>query len=148
MPQNIPNIKYLPLSESDVAQLEEDRTFLPEVVLQRLPAFTLQRTSADLEVIQHVLRTGPYTDTPVEEVIAIGTTFGDLLADELGMHWIRYEDEEGADLAIRYRKSTIVVFPRTMILKRLERDEDPDARDLFEQVCIQIRSMLDSDNYQ
>ena len=45
---------------------------------------------------------------------------GDLLAVELGMHWIVYEDDMGRSRALRYQQSEVVLFPITMIARRRE----------------------------
>ncbi len=99
-------------------------------------------------MLQRVLESAPYTDDPVGEVVALGTALGDLIAHELGMSWVRFSDEEGVDLALRYQDTSIVVFPRSMILKRLEREEDPDIPYLYGQVCAAVREMLSEGNYQ
>ena len=80
--------------------------------------------------------------------MALGTALGDLIAHELEMSWVRFSDEEGVDLAIRFKETSIVVFPRSMILKRLERDEGPDIPYLYGQVCAEVRRMLSEGNYQ
>ena len=45
---------------------------------------------------------------------------GDLLAAELVMRWVLYEDNVGRSRALRYQKSDNVLFPMTMIARRRE----------------------------
>lgn len=52
-----------------------------------------------------------------------GTAFGEVLAKEIPMKWVIYEDEAGADFALQYRDLALFVFPRDMILKRVEKGE-------------------------
>ncbi len=40
------------------------------------------------------------------------------------MSWVVLQDEHGSDFALQYRDLDIFVFPRDMILKRVERGED------------------------
>ena len=50
----------------------------------------------------------------------MGVIMGDLLAAELGMRWVLYEDNVGRSRALRYQKSDNVLFPMTMIARRRE----------------------------
>lgn len=56
----------------------------------------------------------------VRELQAMGVIMGDLLAAELGMRWVLYEDNVGRSRALRYQKSDNVLFPMTMIARRRE----------------------------
>jgi hypothetical protein len=141
-------IRCEPLTPEDEAALEQDRDFLPAVVEGCFPGERLTRTQVDLALMQRVLDGGPYTEDAAAEVVALGTALGDVIAATTGMHWVRYSDEEGVDLALRYGETTIVSFPRGMLLKRLERGEDPDLRYLHDQVCASIREMLAKGEYQ
>jgi hypothetical protein len=42
------------------------------------------------------------------------------------------EDEYGRDPALRYKDTTLLVFPQTMISKRIEDGEGVDVRELFD----------------
>jgi hypothetical protein len=136
------------LRPEDEATLEQDRGFLPAVLEQCFPGERLTGTQADLVLMQRVLDAGPYTEDATAEVVALGTALGDVIARTTGTHWVRYSDEEGVDLALRYGETSIVVFPRSMLLKRLERNEDPDVRYLHDQVCASIQDMLAKGEYK
>ena len=45
------------------------------------------------------------------------------------------EDEYGRDPALIFEGTSIVVFPLTMISKRIEKGEDIDVYDLFKGIC-------------
>jgi hypothetical protein len=137
-----------PLTPEDEATLAQDRDFLPAVLGTCFPGEQVSRTQADLALMQRVLDGGPYTDDAAAEVVALGTALGDVIAATTGMHWVRYADEEGADLALRYGETTIVSFPRSMLLKRLERNEDPDVRCLHDQVCASIQETIAKGEYE
>jgi Domain of unknown function (DUF3806) len=61
----------------------------------------------------------------------LGITLGDALVQELGMEWVMVEDDYGRDPAIRLPGTTVVLFPLTMISKRVERGETVDIMELF-----------------
>jgi hypothetical protein len=140
-------IQYEPLTAEDVAALACDQGFLPAVLEQHYPQETLTGTEADLDLIQKVADGGPYSDEAAAELIALGTALGDIIAASTGMQWIRYSDDEGIELALRYRDTSIVSFPRSMLIKRFERDEEPQVRYLWERVCATVREMVARGEY-
>jgi hypothetical protein len=61
----------------------------------------------------------------------LGVTLGDAFAQHLGLHWVEIEDEYGIDPALRLENTSILLFPLTMISKRIERDEQVNINELF-----------------
>ena len=51
------------------------------------------------------------------------------------MEWVMVEDEHGHDPAARVPGTSIVVFPLTMISKRVERGESVDIFALFNDIA-------------
>lgn len=50
----------------------------------------------------------------------MGIILGDLLAADLGLHWVTYEDAEGRSRALRDGDTDNYLFPVTMISRRRE----------------------------
>jgi hypothetical protein len=50
----------------------------------------------------------------------MGVIMGDLLAAELGLRWVIYEDDLGRSRALQYKDMETVLFPITMISRRVE----------------------------
>ena len=65
----------------------------------------------------------------------LGITFGDALAQELGMQWVVVEDEYGRDPALNFKNSSVLAFPLTSISKRVERGEHLKVEELFSAAC-------------
>jgi len=60
-----------------------------------------------------------------------GLAFGVLLRQEIGgLHWKTLMDDDGATLCLRYKDLNVVVFPISMIWKRVERGERIDVSEL------------------
>jgi hypothetical protein len=57
------------------------------------------------------------------------------------MEWVMVEDEHSRDPAVRLPKTTIILFPLTMISKRVERGEKVDVFDLFNGVAAKVEQM-------
>lgn len=76
----------------------------------------------DLRLLQQLLDQRLVTATQTRELQAMGLIMGDLLARELGMDWVIYEDKMGRSRALRYKDSNNFLFPMTMISRRVEVD--------------------------
>ena len=57
---------------------------------------------------------------------SLGITLGDALVERHGFEWVTVEDEYGRDPALRLVGTSILVFPLTMISKRIENGETVD----------------------
>ena len=71
----------------------------------------------------------------------MGVVFGDLLAAELGLHWCAYSDEQGCDAALRLDDTSVTLFPRSRMLKRIERDEDMDLDAFIDDLAESIEEL-------
>ena len=64
----------------------------------------------------------------------LGITLGDALVQDLGLKWIEIEDNFGIDPAIQLENTSIILFPLTMISKRIESDEEVEIIELFKSI--------------
>ncbi len=93
-------------------------------------AFTGER-DRDLGTLQLMLDRGLVRNDQRELLQAMGVIMGDLLAAELGMHWVIYEDDLGRSRALRYRDTDNYLFPITMISRRREADNLTPVADIY-----------------
>jgi hypothetical protein len=61
---------------------------------------------------------------------SLGITFGDAIAQKLGLRWITVQDEYGRDPALKLDGTTVLTFPLTAISKRIERGEIVEDEEL------------------
>jgi len=73
---------------------------------------------------------GPFTDDASAELAVFGTVYGDVLAQEIGLNWVVVTDELGSEYALQYQNKKVFVFPRDLLIKRIERGERPSEIDL------------------
>ncbi len=59
------------------------------------------------------------------------------------LHWVAVEDEYGRDPALRWLDTSVLVFPRTVISKRVEDGEEIDVYDMFKGFKDAIGQALD-----
>ena len=71
----------------------------------------------------------------------MGIVLGDALVQQLGVEWRAVEDEFGRDPCVQLPGTTIVLFPLTMISKRIEQGEHVDVFDLFNRAANEIESL-------
>lgn len=76
---------------------------------------------------------------------ALGVVLGDTFVQDMGFHWVAVENESGRHLAIRYRRRSILLYPLTMISKRVERGERIDILDLYNEVAADVEEMLEDE---
>jgi hypothetical protein len=135
------------LTTDDEAILSVDREFLPAVLDARFPGVQLSGSTADLPLMQQVYDGGPYTNDAISEVIALGTAFGDVIARTLGLSWVRYCDDDGEELALRYESTDVVVFPRSLLLTRMEEGKTINLALIYDEVCAMVRQKAASVDY-
>lgn len=79
-----------------------------------------------LYLLQGILKEGYYKKDETLELQTLGYCLGEMLNELLNTHWVKVIDDHGTDFAVRYKDSSIIFFPITMISKRMERDEHVD----------------------
>ena len=89
-------------------------------------------TEHDLALLQRLLDRQLVRPDQTQELQALGIILGDLLAADLDMHWVVYEDKVGRSRALRYKESEEYLFPVTMISRRREADNRETVSDIYQ----------------
>jgi hypothetical protein len=93
---------------------------------------SLDGTEEDLARIQGILDRGSVEREATYSLQALGMAFGKVFVEQTPDYdWWMVEDEYGRDPAIRYKKTSLLTFPRTIISKRIEDGEKVDIVELF-----------------
>ena len=75
------------------------------------------------------------------ELQCLGIVLGDAFVQEMKMEWVMVEDKDGRDPAVRLPGTSIILYPMTMISKRIERGEKVDVFNLFNGVAAKVDEM-------
>lgn len=126
--------------------LEAERQWVQALIKGFGSDVVLSKTKSDLPTLQTIIENGPYTESPTNELVVIGTNYGDILATELELHWVVVTDEYGTDIGLQYKKSEIYLFPRDMIVKRFEQCEEIDLSFMFEELVKVVSDMAKDEN--
>lgn len=85
----------------------------------------------DLQLLQGLLDRGLVRNSQTRELQAMGVIMGDLLAADLGLHWVVYQDSLGRTRALRDGESDTYLFPITMISRRREVDNRTSVAEIY-----------------
>ncbi|MFV0276989.1 MAG: DUF3806 domain-containing protein [Parahaliea sp.] len=133
------------LSFLDHQYMDTQRTRLEELARDHFgEGFSGERDS-DLSLLQSLLDEDLVRADQTQELQAMGVVMGDLLAADLGMHWVVYEDRLGRSRALRYQDSDNYLFPVTMISRRREVGNSLPIRDIYQKaydIIAPLRSKL------
>ncbi len=86
----------------------------------------------DLDILQTLLDRRLVRAEQSLELQAMGVVMGDLLAAELNMKWVVYEDRIGRSRALQLDRSDNFLFPITMISRRAEVGAEVKVRAIYD----------------
>ncbi|MDX1964526.1 MAG: DUF3806 domain-containing protein [Pirellulales bacterium] len=130
--------KVSALSQADVERLDKQRAIITQFVADEDSRAKYQKVAGKLGTLQAILNQKEFQPSQTYELQCMGAVLGDAFVQEMGMEWVMVEDEHGTDPAVRLPGTTIIIFPLTMISKRVERGETFDVFDLFNGIADKI----------
>lgn len=119
------------LSPEEVALLDERRAVIQDEATQRYHAEPLTRTKADLPILQRLLDDHVFAKNQTYQLQCLGVVFGDVLATELPLWWVRASDHGKSWPTLRYKETTAQVDALNIISSRIEHDEKVILKDLL-----------------
>jgi hypothetical protein len=120
------------LTNVDRQYMAKQRTTLEDLAASRLGRHFNGDKNNDLALLQALLDKRLVEPEQTRELQAMGVVMGDLLAADLDMHWVIYEDRLGRSRALRYEQSDNYLFPMTMISRRQEADNHTPVADIYQ----------------
>jgi hypothetical protein len=128
-------------SEADQKRLREQRAVV-EVYLGNEDSKEKYKTAAGkLGTIRAILQGNVFRPNQKYELQCLGIVLGDAFVQDMGMEWIMVEDEHGRDPAVRLPNTAIILYPMTMISKRIEGGEKVDVFELYNGVAAQVEAL-------
>ena len=131
------NQRFEPLNPDDSADLEAKRTWVRNHY-DETSRHKYDTLDEKLRLLDTILRNKWIAPSETLKLQCLGVTFGDALAQKLGLTWITVEDEYGRDPALTLAGTSVCVFPLTSISKRVEQGEEVEIYGLFEAACNMI----------
>ena len=129
--------KCEPLNQDDIADLAAKRTWVCEHY-DEAARHKYDTLGEKLRLVDAILRNKWIAPGETLKLQCLGVTFGDALAQKLGLTWVAVEDQYGRDPALILHGTSILMFPLTSISKRIEQGEEVEVYKLFEDACSTI----------
>ena len=121
-------------SSDDLTRIEGQRDWVRDHFTPETRA-TYGLLNEKLRFLQSILDAGWIEPHEAFKFQCLGITLGDAFVQKFGMEWIMVDDDSGRDPAVRIAGTTVVLFPLTMISKRVERGETVNVFELFNGVA-------------
>lgn len=130
-----------PLNEADQKRLLDQRAVVERFLKSEDSKQKYQKPAGKLGTIRAILQGNVFKQDQTYELQCLGIVLGDAFVQELGMEWVMVEDEYGRDPAVRLPNTSIILYPMTMISKRVERGEQVDVFEMFNGVAAQVEEL-------
>lgn len=100
--------------------MTQQRQALQDIAARYLGRGFSGNRERDIELLQTLLDKKLVRPNQTAQLQGMGIILGDLLAAELGVRWVVYEDRAGRSRALQLGQSGEYLFPVTMISRRRE----------------------------
>jgi hypothetical protein len=124
---NQPEQKITALNESDQKLLRDQRAVVEKYLGNEDSKEKYKTAAGKLGTIRAILQSNLFKPDQKYKLQCLGIVLGDVFVQDMGMEWIMVEDEYGRAPAVRLPNTTIILYPMTMISKRIERSEKVDV---------------------
>ena len=124
-------IEISSLSKIDLQYMQQQRDSLGDLAARNFGRQFTGSKDQDLPLLQRMLDENIVSNDQTAELQAMGIIMGDLLADELDLDWVVYEDRLGRSRALRYKSSDSYLFPVTMISRRRSVDNLTPVAEIY-----------------
>ncbi|HEY8041711.1 MAG TPA: DUF3806 domain-containing protein [Polyangiaceae bacterium] len=114
-----------PLDGSEWALMREQVATIQALVTRRFGAGTFDHSTHDLEHLQRLLDENVFDETQVDQLRAVGSVFGNVVAKQLGFDWVAESDGRGGRQPALLLKPSgaLVVQPQKLIVDRVTRGD-------------------------
>ena len=133
--------KITALTEADEQALRDRRAVVEQLLGDDDSKRKYGTAAGKLGTIRAILQAGSFRRDQTYELQCLGVVLGDAFVQELGMEWVMAEDAYGRDPAVRIPNTTIILFPLTMVSKRVERGEHVDVFELFNGIAAHVADL-------
>jgi hypothetical protein len=137
-----------PATEADRNRISAQVAAVLGMLRSRYGDVQLCSTEDDLRLLQRLQDDGVLQAGRQEELEGVGIVFGQVLAARTPLQWVSVVWQGERGLGLQYPNTTVIVFPGSMIAKRVNRGERVEFAPLFESVVAQVQQMKDAPEYQ
>jgi hypothetical protein len=132
--------RVTPLSDADSQRLRDQRAVVEKYLGDESSRTKFKTAPGKLGTIRAILSGNVFKPNETYKLQCLGVVLGDAFVLDLRMEWVMVGDAYGRDPAVRLPGTSFILFPLTMISKRIERGEKVDVFELFNGVAAQIEA--------
>jgi hypothetical protein len=137
-----PGQKIVQMNADDVARIAKQRLVIEHYLGANVANLEKYKTApGKLGLLRALLERRVFQIAQTYELQCMGIVLGDALVQHCGVEWRAVEDQHGRDPCLQIPGSTIVLFPLTMISKRVEKGEAVDIFDIFSRTVAKINEL-------
>jgi len=137
------NQKTSTLTKEDEQRLAAHRKWIERHLADDQSRQNYLSPAGKLGTLRALLNSKVFNPEQTYELQSMGVVLGDAFVQDMGFHWVIVEDEYGRDPGIRYRNTSIILYPLTMISKRVERGETVDIFELYNGIAGEAQQLID-----
>jgi hypothetical protein len=126
------------LSDADSQRLRDQRAVVEKYLGDESSRTKYKTAPGKLGTIRAILDGNVFKPNETHKLQCLGVVLGDAFVLDLRMEWVMVDDGQGRDPALRLPGTSVLLFPLTMISKRIERGEKVDVFDLFNGVAAEV----------
>jgi hypothetical protein len=135
-------------AKADQSRISAQVDVVLGMLRSRYGKMDLRRTEEDLRLLQRLEDDGVLQTGQKYELECIGTVFGQVLAARTPLQWVTVEWQGERVPGLLFPNTTVIVFPGSIIAKRINRGERVEFAFLFESVVAQVEQMKNNPEYQ
>ena len=135
----VPGQTFEPVTPADEDRLKRQRAVIEKYLgdnAENLAKY--EAAPGKLGLLRALLDGKVFDASNTYELQSMGIVLGDVFVQQCGWVWRMARDDRGRDPCVKVPGSSVIVFPLTMISKRVERGEEVDVFDLFNRVAAEI----------
>ncbi|MGH9753143.1 MAG: DUF3806 domain-containing protein [Blastocatellia bacterium] len=136
------------LTDEDTAAMAQQRSLIESYLGNEESRQKYGKPVGKLGLLRALLENKVFSPEQTYELQSMGVVLGDAFARELGMEWIVVENSDGRTPALRYPNTTIIIYPITMISKRIEAGKEVDVFDIFNFLAAKVDELSQDPDFK
>lgn len=134
--------KIFPLSAADLTAQAKQRAVVEKFLSKDDLRDKYPTAAGKLGALRALLRAKAFGAKQTYELQSMGVVLGDVFVQDMGFKWVIVQDAQGRDPALQYKDSSVLLFPLTMISKRIERGEEVDVFHLYNGIAAEASKQI------
>jgi hypothetical protein len=134
--------KVLALNDSDKKRLVEQRSVVEIYLGDPDSRAKYKKSAGKLGLLRALLEAKVFKPSQTYQLQCMGIVLGDVFVEDMGFHWVMVRDQNGSDPAIQYKQTSVILYPLTMISKRIERGDTVDVFALYNGIAAQAKKLI------